>query len=62
MRQIERVEETDKHLAGINQVRRLCKLPKIVRGKKTCLRCGKDFMSDNVRTNRMCTSCRNVRD
>jgi len=41
----------------IDRVREREGLHVIVKGKRRCLRCDKKFMSEDIKTNRICNNC-----
>ena len=47
----------DDKLDEINAVRRLAGLPPIVKAKRYCMNCNKDFESEGPQ-NRLCNNCR----
>ena len=42
---------------GVNKFRESLKLGIIVRGKRNCLMCDKDFFSYNLKANKLCDLC-----
>ena len=43
---------------SIEICRKQCKLPQIEMGERDCLKCGRDFVSDDVKNNRLCETCK----
>ena len=51
------LERLIKEINEINKMRKHLGLTLIEHGYKTCLKCEKDFYSENFKTNRICLTC-----